>query len=196
MYSSMELDHSKLLSLMTHQCKEPLTAISSIIIQLKTKLMLGHKEESYNQKDIIRELNDVEEYIHVVSKLLDQLKHIHSCDTNESLHTLHVMLFEAVEIIKSRNDNQDIHVKFQLNASNIYLNDYDKILEEIVQSMVKLFSGSLDFQDEVLLIYTIDAQDHIEINFCDNYKNKLYFTVQINNDGTMKILENENNGRY
>lgn len=196
MYKDVELTHSKLLSLMTYQCKEPLTAISSIIIRLKTKLMLGSKEEFYNQKDIINELDDVEEYIHVASKILDQLKQIHSADTNESLHTLHVMLFEAIEIIKNRSNSQDFIVKFQLNASNVYLSNYDKVLEDIVECLIQLFASSFYFQDKVLLIYTTDAQDYVEINFCDNDKDKLYFTVQVLSNGIIKILENDNNGRY
>lgn len=181
MDDNLQLQKLHLISMKSGQYKEPLTAISSTVIELKTMISLRNLDLKY----LDEELDDIEKYVHIISNELDESKIIDMYNEKGYFRSLFFLLFEVSKIIKEQNGNIDFIYQFESN--NLYLNNFDKIFDIVMKVAQENFPSSK--KQLTVKIITKTLEDCVTIEIHNNLDDKLYAMIKLNSDEVVQIME-------
>jgi len=166
----------EMISMIAHQWRQPLGAISSTAIDLKMKIELEEftldsiKEQERCFDYFSEELNNIEEFTKNLTETIDDFRDFYRQNRTLKYMNLNEIILKSINIIKS-----------SLYANNIILDENYKSIKklelydnEIMQVILNIFKNSLDnfrlnsIENGKIWIETIDSDFGVTISIGDN----------------------------
>ncbi len=204
----------EMISMIAHQWRQPLAAISSSVIDMQMKLMLKKQTSDELLKYVENELYDIESYTQTLTVTIDDFRDFYKLNKNPVEVKISKIINGAYSIMQTGLSSLGIDVIFSFDVDesiSVYEN-------EIVQVLINLFQNAKDnfilrdIQNKKIIISTKELGDTIEICFQDNgggiaqeNLDKIfepYFSTKQNINGTglglymcYKIIKEHHNGQ-
>ena len=166
----------ELLSMIAHQWKQPLSAISAINTHFKVKLSLGDydfsKKEDYDDftKGIMDDTNDIEEHIHNMVVTLDDFRNFYKPNKKSSVISVNQPINKALEIIGPSLSTNNIEIVKNYHTEEKF-NVYENELIQVVLNIIKNAQDNLienNIEDPKITITTTLDEDEMKMKICDN----------------------------
>jgi len=192
----------EMISMIAHQWRQPLGAISSSIVSIQNKLLLGKYDLSIQEdrEKFERYLTDktksIEGYLEFLSITIDEFRNFYKKDKEKiALSTSHI-INEVLKIVQTSMTNKNIQIDLDLNDNkeikvyknelmqvvlNILKNSEDNFLEKDQRS--KIISISTKQMDDNHIISIRDNGGGIDKNILPNIFNP-YFSTKEEKNGT------------
>ena len=202
----------EMISMIAHQWRQPLTAISSSVIDLKMKLILNKNDEKILEH-VLQHLTDVESFTESLTNTINDFRDFYKPDKVKQTTNLNTIVNKAHKMIKNYFTSSNIEVIFNLSSTK----DIDVFENELIQVCLNILQNSRenfmmkDTLNPRIDITTQDSQDGVTLIICDNgggcdekILNKIfepYFSTKEEKNGTglglymsVKILKEHHNG--
>ena len=159
----------EMISMIAHQWRQPLAAISSTTINLQMKLLLdtfdlSTKEES---KEYLKEqLSKIEDYVQNLTTTIDDFRDFYKPNKESIVTTFENVVKKALNIIKSSLDSHDIKLTFEYKSKNklkLYENEMVQVILNILKNTQDNFIEKKIINPEIKITITKNS-----ITICDN----------------------------
>jgi len=166
----------ELLSMIAHQWKQPLSAISAINTNRKVKLMtrdydFSNKEEyEAFAKNIMKESDEIERYIHNMVVTLDDFRNFYRPNKKSSFIPINEPINKALEIIGPSLSSNNIEVKKETFIDlkiNIYENELIQVILNVLKNAQDNFIEKNTVRPQITLTTNVDKNSLI-LEICDN----------------------------
>ncbi|MGB5867676.1 MAG: PAS domain-containing sensor histidine kinase [Arcobacteraceae bacterium] len=202
----------EMISMIAHQWRQPLAAISSSVIDLQMKLILNKNDK--NILDYVENhLNDVESFTENLTHTIDDFRDFYKPNKLTQKTTLNTIANKAYNMIKNYFVSYNIEVVFDYRSSKeicVFENELIQVCLNILQNSRENFLIH-DSVDPKIVIMTQDLDDGVFLEISDNgggceeeILNKIfepYFSTKEKKNGTglglymsLKILKEHHNG--
>ncbi len=209
---SKQAQMGEMLSMIAHQWRQPLTSISSSVIDMKMKIMLESNKEKLIDY-ISYELEDIEKLTQTLTNIVDDFKDFYKPTKQMSNITITTPINKAYRIIEKSFDYYDITVNFHFDTdSSTFMFE-----SEIVQAILSILQNAKEnflqknIENKVINISTSEDNNYTNIIICDNgkgikdkYLDRIfipYFSTKEKKNGTglglymvSKIIQERHNG--
>lgn len=202
----------EMISMIAHQWRQPLAAISSSVIDMQMK-MVFEKDPQKLLGFINKELDDIESFTQALTHTIDDFRDFYKPDKKLTNISVETPINKAYEIIKSSLSAYDIDIKFEFEATS-KLNMYEN---EMMQVFLNIMQNSKDnfilkkVEQPLIKVCTSQNDEKLIITICDNgggidkqILNKIfepYFSTKNEKNGTglglymsLKIVEEHHKG--
>lgn len=159
----------EMLSMIAHQWKQPLSAISTTIANIKLRMAL----ESYNLEDIIKHSEGIEEQVTYLSQTISDFSDFFKPDKGKEQTTVCEPMQKALLIIGKQLENQHIVLDYDCKDASPIVT-YPKELQQVFINIIKNASDALSDSD------TKDAKIEIDVKSDQHYA---YYSVKDNAGG-------------
>ena len=123
----------EMISMIAHQWRQPLTAISATANNLSFKLMM----DSYDKKEFETEINLIANYSQHLSKTIDDFRGFFKSNKKKENTTLTSIVNDTLSIVKTSVENKNIRIITDLNCKNTiktYPNEVKQVLLNIIKN--------------------------------------------------------------
>jgi len=182
----------EMISMIAHQWRQPLTAISASTNDLLLKNLL----DNYNKEYYDNKLKKVGELSQHLSKTIDDFRDFYKEDKEKQSTTSKQIIEGSLNIIISTIKAKNIKIIQNLNSKNIiktYVNELRQVILNILKNAEDVITEK-NIKNPYILINTYDINDDICIEIIDNaggIKEDIfdkifdpYFTTKEKSDGT------------
>ncbi len=203
----------EMLSMIAHQWRQPLAAISSSVIDMQMKLMLNKNDEKLLSY-IEEQLEDIENFTQSLTNTINDFKDFYKPGKKKQHLNINNTVEKALTMVKSSLVSFNIEVEFDLkSAQKIYYfeNEIMQVFLNILQNSRENFLLK-DTKEPKIFISTKDEKGKVEIKICDNgggCDEKIikrifepYFSTKYEKNGTglglymsLKIIQEHHNGQ-
>ena len=202
----------EMISMIAHQWRQPLAAISSSVVDLQMKLILT-KDDKNILNHVENHLRDVENFTESLTNTIDEFKDFYKPNKSKQKTTLNNIVRKSYGMIKNYFIEHNIDVVFDYNSSNeinVFENELIQVCLNIIQNSRENFLSN-EIKNPKLEIVTKNHKDSVIIMISDNgggcddqILNKIfepYFSTKYEKNGTglglymsLKIVEEHHNG--
>jgi len=182
----------EMISNIAHQWRQPLSELSSILMNIKFKHSLGALDTNTMKKKA-DEADDVIEYM---SHTIDDFRNFFMPKKEKEVFSLHNIINSVMTIISSSLENNKINVNIIIDKKitvNTYLNEYQQVILNIMTNAKDILLEK-NIKDAFIKIIAYEENDSIVLSIEDNAggivtkpKNKIfepYFTTKSQANGT------------
>ena len=182
----------ELLSMIAHQWRQPLSAISATTSNLRFKIML----EDMDKKTFENELSLVESYAQHLSKTIDDFRGFLHSDTVEKTTTLEKMVNQTISLVDKLLSNKKIVLE-EVFTCNETVFTYESEVKQVILNLLKNAEDALlsnNIKNPKIRVKTLKKQQMMVIVVEDNaggipesLKNKIfdpYFSTKGKKNGT------------
>ena len=183
----------EMLSMIAHQWRQPLTAISATTNNLMLKNILNKKIDN---EELNTELNLISDYSQHLSSTIDDFKNFFKVDKEKKLDTLENLIEKSLNIIKNSIESNEIELIQEYNChKNIF--SYSNEIQQVVLNILKNAEDVLierEIKDKKIIIKTYCDNDYCFLSINDNsggIKEDIigkifdpYFSTKKNKEGT------------
>ena len=210
---SKQVQIGEMLSMIAHQWRQPLGAISSSVIDMQMKLMLRGLESEKLFEYIAKELRNIETFTQTLTNTVDDFRDFYKFTKEKELISILSPLKKAYKIIDKSFQEAQIEVSLT-GEKDLAIPMFEG---EIIQVLLSILQNSKDnfIQKEIsyrkIGISLQDIQENVIISICDNGKGidkenldsifMPYFTTKEKKNGTglglymaQKIIQEHHNG--
>jgi len=204
----------EMISMIAHQWRQPLGAISSAIIAIEMNIASGRFN---NYKDLVGFLDkkhkNINEYVQFLSTTIDDFRSFFKPDKSKELVNLTVPIVKALSIVEISMKNKGIKISTDYQDNDeleIYQNEVVQVILNILKNSEDNFIER-DISNPVIEITTKKQHNKLIIKISDNGKGieenilpKIfdpYFSIKSEKNGTglglymsKVIIEEHNNG--
>jgi len=184
----------EMISMIAHQWRQPLNAISLTTNNLQLKCMMGDMEKDFFKK----ELKLIDEYSQHLSKTIDDFRNFFKDNKQKETTNLQVVIENTLSIIKPSMENMNIEIITSFNCAhdidiypseimqvilNIIKNAEDVLMENKIKSptiSIETKCGSMHSKPTIIIK---DNAGGIPENILDNIFDP-YFSTKLEKDGT------------
>ncbi len=175
-YQSRLAQMGEMISMIAHQWRQPLSAISLTAIGLETKIRLKkldfstpeHQQES--EAYILGRTELIAQYVNSMTTTIDDFRMFYKKDRQKELVTIEEIIERTLKIIGVSLEANEIDVTIKYHCNNkIWL-----FPNELVQVFLNLLQNSQDqfvahhITPASIIIGVNDTSDGVHISFCDN----------------------------
>jgi signal transduction histidine kinase len=166
----------ELISMIAHQWKQPLNALSSTMIDLKLKFLLDTydfskvSEQKACQGYFNQQFAYIEELVTILSTTIDDFRNFYRPDKEAKKINIQYPIQSALSILKTSLAENKIVIKMDYkSAKQVMLHD-----TEMMQVMLNILKNAEDnfietkTQNPVIEIFTRDTHQGVEVEICDN----------------------------
>ena len=162
----------EMISMIAHQWRQPLSAISSTTINLQLKLLLdtfdvSTKEAQEESKEYLKkQLAKIEDYVQNLTVTIDDFRNFYKPNKESVVTTFENIVKKALNIIKSSLDNRNIKLTIEYKSKNelkLYENEMVHVILNILKNAQDNFIEKKTINPEIKITLT---QNNIII--CDN----------------------------
>ncbi len=124
----------EMISMIAHQWRQPLTAISATTSNILLRLMLGDK---ISNKELEREINLIINYSEHLSTTIDDFRNFFKKDKQKIRITLEEIIGNSVSIMKSSLDSKYIKLVLDFNCNekvDLYANELSQVILNIIKN--------------------------------------------------------------
>ncbi len=167
----------EMISMIAHQWRQPLSAISATSIDLRMKFMLDeydivNKPQNYAKCTAYfdGQLSSIEEYIQTLTVTIDDFRNFYKPDKESKIIQIQEPIQKALNIIKASIIANGVEVKETFNSTK----EIDVYDSELMQVFLNILKNAQDnFKEKgtknpQISIRTSDTKENIKIEFCDN----------------------------
>lgn len=128
----------ELLSMISHQWRQPISKIASISSSLRFQLMMGQDIEP---KELDNKLENIEEYTEFLSETIDDFKEFYKPKSDKSLTYIVPLINKALNFLENEIVKKDIHIHKNFNE------DCQLLLypNELIQVMINILQNAIEF---------------------------------------------------
>ncbi len=182
----------EMLSMIAHQWRQPLAAISATTSNLKLKFMLNE----IDLENCEQEIDLIDKYSQHLSKTIDDFRNFFKQNKIKKTISLKYMIENALHIIKNSLENKNIRVIKSIDCDM----DIKTYPNEVIQVILNLLKNAEDallekkIANPTIELSTVCTNDIVKIEIEDNaggipknIKDKifdLYFSTKLEKDGT------------
>ncbi|RXJ98424.1 hypothetical protein CRU98_10335 [Arcobacter sp. CECT 8986] len=158
----------EMISMIAHQWRQPLSAISSILAKLKIRSLKSQNEEIIKLND---EFDNISNYIQYMSKTIDDFRNFFKDDKQKEyldiIEVVNIAVIMVKPILDSKNIKIDINKKENLNKIFTFKN-------ELIQIILNILNNSIDAMEEnnikegKINISFSHSEDYLRIIIADN----------------------------
>ncbi len=184
----------EMISMIAHQWRQPLAAISATTNNLLVKLMI---EDKVNKKSFEEELILITEYSKHLSSTIDDFRNFFKTDKEKEEFDLEEVIKKSISITKTSIESKNIKLEIDLEK-NLTLFSYATEIQQVILNIIKNAEDILtekDIPNKKICITTYKRNDHsIIIKIQDNgggIEESLiekifdpYFSTKSDKDGT------------
>jgi len=162
----------EMISMIAHQWRQPLGAISSANISIQNKILLGKfdlsKESDREKLNLFleRKTNNIEEYVEFLSTTIDEFRNFYKKDKDKTLITTSEIINNVFKIIKAslRNNNIILKTEFKDEKSFfVYKNELMQVILNILKNSEDNFLDKKQDLKEINIITKYEENKHIII---------------------------------
>jgi len=164
----------EMLSMIAHQWRQPLGAISSAIFGIQTKLATGKYDNQDSNEDLYNFLNTkhkrINEYVQFLSTTIDDFRNFFKPDKKKELVTFESPIGRALLIVEGSLTSHGIDVAYTFNVNE----KVELFQNEIMQVILNIIKNSEDnfiekgIENPKIRIETNNMPAHYEITISDN----------------------------
>ncbi|MCP4970427.1 MAG: transporter substrate-binding domain-containing protein [Arcobacter sp.] len=201
----------EMISMIAHQWRQPLAAISATTNNLLIKILI---DEKVNKTIFENELKLINDYSGYLSSTIDDFRNFFKRDKEKVTFDLELLILKSINIIKTSIEYNNISIITKFNP-NIIIYSYSTEIQQVILNILKnaedvLIEKKQDFKKIEISTYINSNNAIIKINDnggginTSNIKKIFdpYFSTKVNKDGTglglymSKIIINEHcNGK-
>ncbi len=182
----------EMLSMIAHQWRQPLTAISATANNLLLKTILDKKIESDELKNELELINDYSQHL---SLTIDDFRNFFKSDKEKNLCRIDLIIEKSLNIIKTSIEANEIELSTNY-ISQKELNVYETELQQVILNILKNAEDVLMEKSSYrcIKIKTYENSENVFIEIKDNggginpnIINKIfdpYFSTKTSNEGT------------
>ena len=202
----------EMLSMIAHQWRQPLTAISATTNNLTFKLMM---DDNINKEEFTKEISLISDYSQHLSKTIDDFRNFFKTNKDKEVSTLTEIVNSTLSIVQTSVENKNIIIKSDLQCE-VKLHTYPNEIKQVILNLIKNAEDILlekKIKTPIITIKTICGVDNnCTITIQDNAGgipediiNKVfdpYFSTKLEKDGTglglymSKIIVEEHCGGF
>ena len=205
----------EMISMIAHQWRQPLAAISSTSIGLLIKLDLksfdlkAQEGRDAYEKYFADKLRNINGYVHNLTTTIDDFRDFYKPNKEPVTMRLEDVIVKSLSIIEETLENDNIEIKKEYN-SNELIRLYDNEMMQVILNILKNASDNFK-EKQIKDPYIKISTEHRKISICDNgggisrdIKEKIfdpYFSTKSEKNGTglglymsKTIVENHHNG--
>ena len=193
LYQSKLAQMGEIISMIAHQWRQPLTAISSANSSLITKSEL----DKLDQEELMKKLNDINTYTQHLSATIDDFRSFFKYDKVMECTSYDEVLSSVESLIKETLSQNNILLKVTLDPNVQRFQTYPNELKQVVLNLVKNAQDAMvmnDIPHGVIEITSFEENGYSVLKITDNaggihdaVKDKIfepYFTTKEEYDGT------------
>jgi len=166
----------EMVSMIAHQWRQPLAAISVVSIDLQMQLELevndlSKKEEREKHKQFLCEnLKHIDTYVHNLSSIIDDFRNFYKPDKETSLEKIEVPIIKAVDIVRASFAASSIQISESYLSENMLLMHENKMMH-VVLNILK--NAQDNFKEKKIGKPRIEISTYSEnkqtvLEICDN----------------------------
>ena len=167
----------EMISMIAHQWRQPLGAISSTSADLRMKLILDKFDLINNPKEhekckeyFQNQLSQIESYVQTLTTTIDDFRNFYK--PNKLTKTLYIKepILKALNIIKDSLKSSNIKVKQEYNSTK-KVTVFDSELTQVFLNILKNSQDNFKekgIENPRIVINTMDEKDIVKIEFYDN----------------------------
>jgi len=199
----------EMISMIAHQWRQPLSAISSTVQGLHLKLTL----KKYDEVLFLEKLMDVNRYAQYLSQTIDDFRHFFKTSKEKNQVTLEEVIEKVLSLIHVTLENKKITLIMDFQ-SNEFLMTYSNELMQVLLNLIKNAEDALvenQIDHPWIKIATSKNETHVMLSISDNAGGippeiltrifEPYFSTKTQKDGTglglymsQKIIEEHCSG--
>ncbi|MDM5271318.1 transporter substrate-binding domain-containing protein [Sulfurovum sp. zt1-1] len=166
----------EVLSLIAHQWKQPLSAISSTLMGIKVKLVSGQynlNDQTDREKFLLyldQKHNRINHYVEFLSNTTDDFRNFFNPNKHKESTSLLVPIRSALQIVQGSMQTHGINIKEDLRIDAelmLYKNEITQVVLNLLKNSEDNFLEKAIPHPEII-ITTYTDQDHYIIRICDN----------------------------
>lgn len=166
----------ELISMIAHQWRQPLSAISSAIISVQNKLSLGKfdfsvaEDRAKFEKFLQDKINNIEEYVEFLSTTIDEFRNFYKKDKQPVTLTTSKIVENVLKIVQTSMVNKNIFINCRLDDTNklqIYKNELMQVILNILKNSEDNFVEK-EMENKTIKINTKFEDNRHKIIISDN----------------------------
>ena len=164
----------EMLSMIAHQWRQPLGAISSAIFGIQTKLATGKYDNQDSNEELYKFLNTkhkrINEYVQFLSTTIDDFRNFFKPDKKKELVTFESPIGRALLIVEGSLTSHGIDIAYTFNVNEkveMYQNEIMQVILNIVKNSEDNFIEKKT-KNPKIRIETKTMPSHYEITISDN----------------------------
>ena len=164
----------EMLSMIAHQWRQPLGAISSAIFGIQTKLATGKYDNQDSNEDLYKFLNTkhkrINEYVQFLSTTIDDFRNFFKPDKKKELVTFETPIGRALLIVEGSLTSHGIDIAYTFNVNEkveMYQNEIMQVILNIIKNSEDNFIEK-EIENPQIRIETKTMPAHYEIVISDN----------------------------
>lgn len=162
----------EMISMIAHQWRQPLSAISATTNNLILKMMINEKVD---KEFFDKELTLITDYSQYLSSTIDDFRNFFKTDKEKINFNLEDIIEKSLQIIKTSLESNGIFLKKNL-SSNLYLYSYPSEIQQVVLNILK------NAEDALIDNNSLKCK-HIEISTFINKRDKVIIEIKDNGGG-------------
>ncbi len=143
MFSQSRLAQAgELLSMISHQWRQPISKIASITSNLRFKIMLG---EEIDREYLDKKCNDIEDYTEFLSETIDDFREFYKPKKNKDIIYLQPLIEKSLNFLENEIKKKDINIKKSFSKDvkiSLYKNELMQVIINIVQNAIDFSKNS------------------------------------------------------
>ncbi len=182
----------EMLSMIAHQWRQPLSAISVLTGTISAKIQLGDCDKSFIEKSV----QSINTYTQYLSATINDFRNFFKSNKEKMPTSLNDITLGALHIIGSSLESKGIVVETYLDEKMMF-HSYPNELQQVLLNLLKNAQDELiekKVQNPKVVIKTVNDQEEVSLMVCDNaggiskenmpYVFDPYFTTKEEVDGT------------
>jgi len=166
----------EMISMIAHQWRQPLGAISISAASMKMNLMLDYYDFSSEEgikscKDSFQEsLSNIEAFTQTLSQTIDDFRYFYKPNKKPLLTTIDKPVKKALETIETHLSCHGTYVEKSFESTK-ELNLYDSEIMQVVMNILKNAQDNFlekNIKNTSVKIVTYDTEDGVALEVCDN----------------------------
>jgi signal transduction histidine kinase len=159
----------EMVSMIAHQWRQPLGAISSSIIDMQMKMVL-EKDKDKILSFVKDELNDIESFTQSLTNTINDFRDFYRQDKVSKTVYINEPIEKAFSIIKNSLGVHDIQIEFDIKSNSkveVFENELMQVFLNIFQNAKENFVYK-EIQNPNIKVKAVDKDDFVVITICDN----------------------------
>ena len=166
----------EMISMIAHQWRQPLGAISSTTINLRMQLELGtydlnNKETQKECEEFfLKELIDIEEYVQNLTNTIDDFRNFYKPNKEPKIVFINNPIQKALGVIKTSLEVDGIKI-VEIYTTKKEISIFDSEMMQVILNILKNAQDNFKYkkiENKTVTIKTTDTTNGTEISICDN----------------------------
>ncbi len=156
----------EMISMIAHQWRQPLSAISSMSASIKLKLILGKVDEEF-LKIASEKISHSSEYL---SQTIDDFRNFYKSQKEMQETSFKEIVDDVLKIVSVSLDNKKIEVKVDIESEDVfvtYANELKQVLMNLIKNAEDIFEES-KIKDAKIIIKTYSDEKFYFLSVTDN----------------------------